>query len=81
MSDNDKKKKQLAELASQMQDEFVEKAKEGDEQALSRAGELAMLKAELEKPQSCQHEWAMDTNDGRLYCIKCGEDGGSPWDC
>ncbi len=73
MSENDKKRKQLTELASQMQDEFVEKAKEGDE--------LALIKAELEKPQSCQHKWAMDSSNGRLYCIKCGEDGGSPWDC
>jgi hypothetical protein len=79
MSDKDEKFKQLENLTSQMQDEFVEKAKQGDEQALSCAGEMTLLMHELEKSQSCQHNWTTDMT-GRYYCTKCGEDGGSAWD-
>ncbi len=77
---NDNKIEQMKQLACQMKEEFVEKVKQGDEQALSRAGEMTMLMHELEKPQSCQHNWTTDMT-GRYYCTKCGEDGGSAWDC
>ena len=41
-SDNEKLKK-LSDLAGKMKDEYVEKAKKGDEHAMSRAGEMTML--------------------------------------
>ena len=74
------KLKELSDLAGKMKEEFVEKAKQGDKGALSRAGEMTLLMHELEKSQSCQHNWTTDMT-GRYYCTKCGEDGGCAWDC
>lgn len=80
MNDNNEKLERLSKMMDEMQDDYVEKAKQGDGSALARAGEMALLKAELKTSQSCQHEWVGD-GCGRLYCSKCGADGGSPWDC
>lgn len=77
---NEEKNEKLIQLTCKMKEEFVEKAKQGDEQALSRAGEMTLLLHELEKSQSCKHNWTTDMT-GRYYCTKCGEDGGSAWDC
>lgn len=69
-NNNDDKLKDLAELAGQMKEEFVEKAKDGDESALSRAGEMALLQGWAERVRTCQHtfEW----KDGERICTKCG---------
>lgn len=67
---NNEKLKDLSELAGKMKDEYVEKAKQGDEHALSRAGEMTMLQHWAEKVRTCQHtfEWV----DGERKCTKCG---------
>jgi hypothetical protein len=70
MSDKDEKLKQLENLAGQMKDEFVEKAKQGDERALSRAGEMTLLQHWAEKVRNCEHDF--EWKDGRRVCSKCG---------
>lgn len=74
MSDKDEKLKQLENLTSQMQDEFVEKAKQGDERARGRAGEMALLKYMAEKSRTCQHtyEWTTIGGERVHICTKCG---------
>ena len=69
MSDKDEKLKQLENLASQMQDEFVEKAKQGDERALGRAGEMFLLKYMAEKSRTCQHTYEWTTIGGESVHI------------
>ncbi len=70
MKSNNEKLKNLADLAGKMKDEFVEKAKQGDEHALSRAGEMSLLQYWAEKVRNCKHtfEW----ENGRRVCTKCG---------
>ena len=74
MNDKDKKLKQLEELSEQMQDEFVEKAKQGDSNAMGRAGEMALLKYMAEKSRTCQHtyEWTTIGGESVHVCTKCG---------
>jgi len=74
MSNKDEKLKQLEDMAGQMQDEYVEKAKQGDERAMGRAGEMALLKYMAEKSRTCQHTYEWRTIDGeRVHiCTKCG---------
>lgn len=79
MNNNDEKLKQLGQMMDQMEKENEEKFfKEGDNQAGQRLSDLAYFRTLMES--SCQHNWVGD-GCGRLYCSKCGEDGGSPWDC
>ena len=80
MNNNDEKLKQLGQMMDQMEKENEEKFfKDGVQQAGQRLADLAMFKEMMSS--SCQHEWEMDSSDGHLYCTKCGEDGGNPWDC
>lgn len=53
MKSDNEKLKDLADLVGKMKDEFVEKAKQGDEHALSRAGEMTLLKHWAEKVRNC----------------------------
>ena len=78
MIGNTDKKEQLSKMMDEMETEFDEKLKDGNSQAAQRLSELAMFREKLNS--DCKHEWVGDGN-GRLYCSKCGEDGGSPWDC
>ena len=70
MKNDNEKLKELSDLAGKMKDEFVEKAKQGDEHGLSRAGEMTLLQHWAEKVRNCDHtyEW----KDGRCICSKCG---------
>ena len=70
IDEKDKKLKQLAELSGKMKEDFVEKAKQGDEHALSRAGEMSMLQYWAEKVRKCEHTF--ERKDGRDVCTKCG---------
>lgn len=64
------KLKDLADLAGKMKDEFVEKAKQGDEHAMSHAGEMTLLQHWAEKVRNCDHTF--ERKDGRDVCTKCG---------
>ncbi|MDR2970774.1 MAG: tetratricopeptide repeat protein [Bacteroidales bacterium] len=57
------------------------KKPENDPRKFERELILSQLKAAEERAKLCGHDWVMSHQDGRLYCSKCGEDGGSPWDC
>lgn len=70
MDDKSDKLKKLEELAGKMKDEFVEKAKQGDKHALSRAGEMTLFQYWAEKVRNCEHTF--ERKDGRLVCSKCG---------
>ena len=75
----DEKLEQLSKMMDEMEKENKEKFfKEGNQQAGQRLADLAYFREKMES--SCKHEWVSD-GCGRLYCSKCGEDGGSPWDC
>lgn len=74
-----KKKEALSIMMDQMEKDLEEKRAKGDGQALQRQVELARFREMMSS--KCQHEWHMSGEDGHLYCSKCGEDGGSPWDC
>lgn len=71
---NDEKLKQLENLAGQMQDEFAEKARQGDGRAMGRAGEMTLLKYMAEKSRTCQHtyEWTIIGGERVHMCTKCG---------
>ena len=70
MKSENEKLKRLADLAGKMKDEFVEKAKQGDEHALSQAGEMTLLQHWAEKVRKCEHTFVL--KDGRDICTKCG---------
>lgn len=76
---NDEKRKSLLKMMDEMEKENSKKFfEDGDLQAGQRLADLSMFRKKLQS--SCKHEWVGD-GAGRLYCSKCGEDGGSPWDC
>ena len=80
MNGNDEKLKRLSKMMDEMEKENEDKFfKEGDQQAGQNLADLAYFRDQMES--SCQHNWSMDSDNGRLYCTKCGADGGSPWDC
>lgn len=70
MEEKNIKLKQLAELVGKMQEEFAEKASQGDKQALSRSGEMTLFKHWIEKVRNCEHTFKW--KDGRCVCSKCG---------
>lgn len=75
---NNEKLESLSKMMDEMERENEEKfSKEGDKQAGQRLADLAYFRKQMNK--SCQHVW--EYYNGRYYCAKCGEDGGSPWDC
>ena len=70
MDEKGNKLKKLGELAGKMKEDFVNKAKQGDKGALSRAGEMTLLQHWAEKVRNCEHTF--ERKDGRDVCTKCG---------
>lgn len=70
MSKTNEKLRELSELAGKMKEEYVEKAKQGDGRALSRAGEMTLLQAWAEKIRHCEHTFVWE--NGKRVCSKCG---------
>jgi hypothetical protein len=76
---NSDKLKGLSEMMDRMEKENEKKLfEQGDRQAGQKVASLVYFKEMLNS--SCKHEW-VSGECGRLRCIICGEDGGSPWDC
>lgn len=76
----DENRESLSRMMDEMEKENEEKFyKDGNQQAGQRLASIVSFKEKMQS--SCRHEWVMSSEDGHLYCSKCGEDGGSPWDC